>query len=80
MTETDPLIVSFWSGSQFPPKKLQENPMTTAEKTAALTAALAEHQDNLAAVQAANLPQSLQAVVSAALTKALSDKLAVVFK
>lgn len=54
--------------------------MTTVEKTAALTVALAEHQDNLTAVQAANLPQSLQAVISAALTKSLSDKLAVIFK
>jgi hypothetical protein len=53
--------------------------MTTQQKTTAIQAIVANHQDNVAAVKAANVPQGLDAIVVEAMNTALKDDLAVVF-
>ncbi len=53
--------------------------MTTQEKTAAIQNILANHQDNVAAKNAANVGAGLDGLVIEAINAALKDDLAVVF-
>jgi hypothetical protein len=54
--------------------------MSTQQKTTAIQAVLTNHQDNLAAVKAANVSAGLEAIVIEAMNTALKDDLAVIFK
>src|SRR5262245_36808898 len=53
--------------------------MTTQQKTAAIRSILTNHEDNLAAVRAANVGAALDAVVLDAMNTALKDDLVFVF-
>ena len=53
--------------------------MSTQQKTTAIQAILTNHQDNVAAVQAANVGAGLEAIVVEAMNTALKDDLAVIF-
>ena len=53
--------------------------MTTQQKTTAIQAIVANHQDNVAAMQAANVGQGLGALVIEAMNTALKNDLAVIF-
>jgi len=53
--------------------------MTTQQKTTAIHAIVTNHQDNVAAMQAANVGQGLGALVIEAMNTALKDDLAVIF-
>jgi len=53
--------------------------MTTQEKAAALAAALRNHEDNRAAVRDTQVPRGLEPVVTAALARALSERLVRIF-
>jgi hypothetical protein len=53
--------------------------MTTQEKVAAIKEIVAYHDDNLAAVKAANLKPGLETVVTDAMNTALKDDLLLVF-
>jgi hypothetical protein len=53
--------------------------MTTQEKVAAIKEIVAYHDDNLAAVKAANLKSGLEAVVTEAMNDALKTDLSLVF-
>jgi hypothetical protein len=53
--------------------------MTTQQKTAAIQAIVTNHQDNVAAMRAANVGQSLEDLVIEAMNAAFKDDLAVVF-
>ena len=53
--------------------------MTTQEKVAAIKEIVAYHDDNVAAVKAANLKPGLDAVVTDAMKNALKDDLSLVF-
>jgi hypothetical protein len=53
--------------------------MTTQQKTAAIQGILTNHQDNVAAVRAANVSAGLDAIVIEAMNTALKDDLAVIF-
>ena len=54
--------------------------MTKEEKTAAIKAALQEHKENLAAVEAANVPNGFDGLVKGALSAALAEKLSRIFE
>jgi hypothetical protein len=60
-------------------RKLYVTCMTTEQKTTAIQAVVTNHQDNVAAVQAANVGAGLEAVVIEAMNTALKDDLAVIF-
>jgi hypothetical protein len=53
--------------------------MTTQEKVAAIKEIVAHHDDNLAAVKAANLKPGLDVVVTDAMNNALKADLSLVF-
>jgi hypothetical protein len=53
--------------------------MTTQEKTDAIKKIVSNHQDNMAAVQAANVNPGLNALVIEAMNTAFKDDLEVVF-
>lgn len=53
--------------------------MTTQQKTAAIQSILTNHQDNVAAVRAANVSAGLDAIVIEAMNIALKDDLAIIF-
>jgi hypothetical protein len=53
--------------------------MTTQQKTTAIQAVVTNHQDNVAAVQAAKVGAGLETVVIEAMNTALKDDLAVIF-
>jgi hypothetical protein len=53
--------------------------MTTQQKTTAIQAIVANHSDNVAAVQAANVGAGLETVVIEAMNTAPKDDLAVIF-
>jgi hypothetical protein len=53
--------------------------MSTEQKTTAIQAVLTNHQDNVAAVKAANVSAGLEAIVIEAMNTALKDDLAVIF-
>jgi hypothetical protein len=53
--------------------------MTTQQKIIAIQAIVANHQDNVAAMQAANVGQGLGALVIEAMNTSLKDDLAVIF-
>ena len=53
--------------------------MTTQQKTSAIQAIVTNHQDNVAAMQAANVGQGLEPLVIEAMNKAFEDDLAVIF-
>lgn len=53
--------------------------MTTQQKTAAIQAIVTNHQDNVAAMHAANVGQGLEPLVIEAMNKAFEDDLAVIF-
>jgi hypothetical protein len=53
--------------------------MTTQQKITAIQAIVANHQDNVAAMRAANVGQGLEALVIEAMNTALKDDLAIVF-
>ena len=53
--------------------------MTTQQKTTAIQAIVTNHQDNVAAMRAANVGQGLEALVIEAMNNAFKDDLAVVF-
>jgi hypothetical protein len=53
--------------------------MTTQQKTTAIQAIITNHQDNVAAMRAANVGQGLEALVIEAINTALKDELAVIF-
>jgi hypothetical protein len=53
--------------------------MTTQQKITAIQTIVANHQDNVAAMQAANVGQGLGALVIEAMNTALKDDLAVIF-
>ena len=53
--------------------------MTTKEKTAAIQRILANHQDNVAAKQAANVGPGLDGLVIEAMNEALKEDLDAVF-
>jgi type IV secretory pathway ATPase VirB11/archaellum biosynthesis ATPase len=53
--------------------------MTTQEKTAAIQAIVRNHQDNIAAMHAANVGQGLEDLVIEAMNTAFKDDLAVIF-
>jgi hypothetical protein len=53
--------------------------MTTQKKTTAIQAIVANRQDNVAAMRAANVGQGLEALVIEAMNNAFKDDLAVVF-
>ncbi|MFZ0916160.1 MAG: hypothetical protein WAN04_04635 [Candidatus Udaeobacter sp.] len=60
-------------------RKLYATCMTTQQKTTAIQAVVTNHQDNVAAVQAASVGAGLEAVVIEAMNTALKDDLAVIF-
>jgi hypothetical protein len=62
-----------------PQPKLYLWVMTTQEKVAAIKEIVSYHDDNLAAVKAANLKPGLDAVVTDAMNNALKDDLSLVF-
>jgi len=53
--------------------------MTTQQKITAIQAIVTNHQDNVAAMQAANVGQGLGALVIEAMNTAFKDDLAVIF-
>ncbi len=53
--------------------------MTTQQKTTAIQAIVTNHQDNVAAVQAAKVGAGLETIVIEAMNAALKDDLAVIF-
>ena len=53
--------------------------MTTQQKTTAIQAIITNHQDNVAAMRAANVGQGLEALVIEAMNTALKDDLAGIF-
>ena len=53
--------------------------MTTQQKITAIQAIVANHQDNVAAMRAANVGQGLEPLVIEAMNTAFEDDLAVVF-
>jgi hypothetical protein len=53
--------------------------MTTQQKTTAIQVILANHQDNVAAVKAANVSAGLDAIVIEAMNTALKGDLALIF-
>ena len=53
--------------------------MTREEKKAAIEAVIKEHQDNLAVVKEAAIPPGFDPLVTAALGRALTEKLAAIF-
>ena len=53
--------------------------MSTKQKTTAIQAIVANHQDNVAAVQAAKVGAGLEAIVIEAMNTALKDDLTVIF-
>jgi hypothetical protein len=53
--------------------------MTIQQKIIAIQAIVTNHQDNVAAVQAANVGQGLEALVTEAMNTALKNDLAVIF-
>ena len=53
--------------------------MTTQQKTTAIQAIVTNHQDNVAAMQAANVGQGLGALVIEAMNTALKNDLTVIF-
>ena len=53
--------------------------MTIEEKKTAIAAAIKEHQDNLAAVKEAAIHPGFDPLVTAALGRALTEKLASIF-
>ena len=53
--------------------------MTTQQKTTAIQAIVANHQDNVAAMRAANVGQGLEALLIEAMNNAFKDDLVVVF-
>jgi hypothetical protein len=53
--------------------------MTTQQKITAIQAIVTNHQDNVAAMRAANVGQGLEALVIEAMNTALQDDLAVIF-
>jgi len=53
--------------------------MTTQQKTGAIRDILRNHEDNIAAVRAANVGAGLEALVIEAMNTALKDDLAVIF-
>ena len=53
--------------------------MTTQQKITAIQAIVTNHQDNVAAMRAANVGQGLEALVIEAMNTALTDDLAVIF-
>ena len=53
--------------------------MTKEEKKTAIAAAIKEHQDNLAAVRESAIPPGFDPLVTAALGRALTEKLAAIF-
>jgi len=53
--------------------------MTTQQKTTAIQAIVTNHQDNVAAMQAANVGEGLEDLVIEAMNAALKDDLAVIF-
>jgi hypothetical protein len=53
--------------------------MTTQQKITAIQAIVTNHQDNVAAMRAANAGQGLEALVIEAMNTALTDDLAVIF-
>jgi len=53
--------------------------MTTQQKITAIQAIVANHQDNVAAMRAANVGQGLEALVIEAMNTAFKDDLTVIF-
>jgi len=53
--------------------------MTTQQKTGAIQDILKNHEDNVAAMRAANVGPGLEALVAEAMNTALKDDLAVIF-
>ena len=53
--------------------------MTTQQKITAIQAIVANHQDNIAAMRAANVGQGLEALVIEAMNTAFKDDLASIF-
>ena len=53
--------------------------MTIQQKTTAIQAIVTNHQDNVAAMKAANVDQGLEALVIEAMNTALKDDLAAIF-
>jgi hypothetical protein len=53
--------------------------MTTQQKSTAIQAIVTNHQDNVAAMRAANVGQSLEALVIEAMNTAFKEDLAAVF-
>jgi hypothetical protein len=53
--------------------------MTTQQKTAAIRSILTNHEDNVAAVKAANVSVGLDAIVIEAMNTALKDDLVLIF-
>jgi hypothetical protein len=53
--------------------------MTTQQKTTAIQAIVTNHQDNVAATQAANVGEGLEDLVIEAMNTAFKDDLAVIF-
>ena len=53
--------------------------MSTQQKTAAIQAIVTNHQDNVAAMQAANVGQGLEPLVIEAMNTAFTDDLAEIF-
>jgi hypothetical protein len=53
--------------------------MTTQQKTTAIQAIVTNHQDNVAATQAANVGEGLEDLVIEAMNTALKDDLAIIF-
>ena len=53
--------------------------MTTQQKVIAIQAMVANHQDNVAAMRAANVGQGLEALVIEAINTAFKDDLALIF-
>jgi hypothetical protein len=53
--------------------------MTTPKKTAAIRSILTNHEDNVAAVRAANVSAGLDAIVIEAMNAALKDDLVLIF-
>ena len=53
--------------------------MTTQQKITAIQAIVPNHQDNVAAMRAANVGQGLEALVTEAMNTAFKDDLALIF-
>ena len=62
-----------------PEEKIVCSCMTTQQKTAAIRTILTNHQDNVAAVKAADVSVGLEAIVIEAMNNALKDDLMLIF-